>query len=409
MIKIKGKYLKAIEDFIEIFVLKEWWKVLALPQYQNLVSTIYSLQKKYLYEINTQKMIETEIYKFVAEQIDKNEKIPDINQGLKSELKNRLITTFESYPREYLVRFEMPKFPDWGEFDIKITDKIKIVSGKHDFDPYNIENLPKASRLVQALRGYPGTVYLQIDVKGYGDEQANSPAIASAISIAKQCAFVMTTFGIMQKEYYSPSKARATLEAKKQKYVIPVELPGSMRDCYLIKPIEIDLKIYDKDSEFTLLGDPGRAPNTNQEKIDAFTTKLYPLTNYFLHSKHPDFLSISAAIEWYQDSKYSDNQTFSYLAACIGLEALLGTDEYMDQMSKRLTDRFATLMGKGKTQRNNMAKEYIKVLQLRGEIVHAKQARLTPKHQETLTTVQQMLLDVIWRELHQMYKQSKNW
>jgi hypothetical protein len=171
-----------------------------------------------------------------------------------------------------------------------------------------------------------------------------------------------------------------------------------------IAPNEKKLVVHDELSATTLLLGKSRPAITDDERARALESALHPATRFFRAAKHDDFATVSAAIDWYQDSVFSDNQTFSYLAACIGLESLLGGDEHMDGMSKRLADRYAFLLGKGRSERNALASDYTKVLKLRGTLVHAKTARLTDDDRETLSLAQEMLMKAIWHELHHMYR-----
>lgn len=229
-----------------------------------------------------------------------------------------------------------------------------------------------------------------------------------ALSVTKQLAFLLNAFKITHPEYsLKTSKADLKIYERSTSRVEPISLPHGMSKTFGVMKInESKLTIPDDSKKLqSLLAIGATKPaTTNEEYIEGFKSSLSPIKEYFSHQEHPDFPAISAAIEWYQDSIESDNQTFSYLAACIGLEALIGTEDHMDAMSKRLTDRYAALMGKGRTDRNALAMKYQTVLRLRGEIVHAKSARLTAKHSSSLSDVQKMLWDVIWHEIKQMYK-----
>jgi len=98
------------------------------------------------------------------------------------------------------------------------------------------------------------------------------------------------------------------------------------------------------------------------------------------------------------------NHTFSYVAACIGLEALFGSDGYLENMSKRLADRYAFLIGKSREEHEQLISDYTEVLKLRGRLVHSKATRLKAEDVGLLATAQRMLLNAIWHELHAMYK-----
>ncbi|ANN66100.1 hypothetical protein BAU06_07190 [Bordetella bronchialis] len=113
-------------------------------------------------------------------------------------------------------------------------------------------------------------------------------------------------------------------------------------------------------------------------------------------------------MEWYFDSITVDNQTLAYLAACIGLEALLGygaeTPDRMEAMSVRLGDRYGFLMGQDRTDREKLAAEYRDVLAVRGHLVHARKPRLTQNELDNLRKAQEMLGNVIWKEVSTLLK-----
>jgi Apea-like HEPN len=174
--------------------------------------------------------------------------------------------------------------------------------------------------------------------------------------------------------------------------------------------VENKLLIFDgaKRGIATILGDGGRPPENAEEKIEALQLALHPAYQFSAIQDEEDYPAITAAIEWYQDSLFAENQTFSYLAACIGLEAILGGDDRIDNMSSRLTDRYSFLLGKDRAERKRLAKEYHEVLRTRGELVHAKQARLTGASKAYLPVAQQMLLNTIWHELQRVYRNQRN-
>ena len=53
---------------------------------------------------------------------------------------------------------------------------------------------------------------------------------------------------------------------------------------------------------------------------------------------------VKSAIKWCFDSYITENDTLSFLQVCIGLEALLGDDEYKGALTELLADRYAYLV-----------------------------------------------------------------
>jgi len=102
------------------------------------------------------------------------------------------------------------------------------------------------------------------------------------------------------------------------------------------------------------------------------------------------------------DSVSAENETFGYLAACIGLEAILtagdGADR-LDNLSARLSDRYGFLMGVGAQDRKKLSDEYRSLLNLRGKLVHARRRSLKANEQDQLHRVRYMLSSVIDKEV----------
>lgn len=418
MVKLKGKYLEPLKKFVSSFPFSSWNTYRNSDGFDSLIDTINSIHGKFLHKHHAEEIVLDVIINFIYENelIDldiatiSDERITE----LQIDLLEKLTFYIESLPREYVVHFPIQDFPDWGGYEIEITDRIKLISDSsefkkdHDFDFLNPTAKINLGLLSIADALYPKpklTTYLSIKCKGYGTTHPNSPATAEAISIAKQCAFLLETFNVMNFSYVQNPQAKILTIKPKQKEASrgeTITLPESIAKCLALKPNEASLQV--EEDGATLITRTTRPATTNEEKISALSENLSPIKTYFTKQNHSDFTSLCAGIEWYQDSRYSHNDTFAYLAACIGLEALLGTDDFMDNMSKRLADRYASIMGKGRTERNDLAKKYERVLKIRGQLVHAKEAKLNTDLQSSLLEAQSMLHRLVLHELNQIYK-----
>lgn len=165
--------------------------------------------------------------------------------------------------------------------------------------------------------------------------------------------------------------------------------------------------MYDEPVQGSLLTHPSRSPQSDEEVSDAIEQCLQPVKRYFKARSNPDFESIAAAIEWFLDSQFAENDTFSYIAACIGLEAILGSSGHVDGLSKRLTDRYAFMLGGSRQEREEAISQYTQVLNLRGKLVHAKAARLGRDDRPLLFVARNMLLRVIRHELRRIFSVEK--
>lgn len=315
-----------------------------------------------------------------------------------------LISKIESYPRAYTCRIKLPSFPAYVTQTNEFADDVRLVM---------VSRSRIAAEIVQTMEVQEepddqiGT-WIEVDSKGYGTSSLESPAVSAAMSTVKQCLFVLESFQVLKSTYYPPLASTAFLVDQSCGDIQPLVLSTPFAEhCGLLIPNEDKLEVWEG-GKASLLGNLRPAAN-EEEKARAIKGATRCLERYLQARQHPDFERLAAAIEWYQDSKISDNQTFSYLAACIGLEAILGEESVMHEMSNRLADRYAFRMGSTRSKRIELATEYGEVLTLRGRLVHAKSARLkSPKDRQLLYRVQQMLYSLIWHELEILYKDEKD-
>ena len=396
---VKGKYLAAIEKYVSTLVLGQGFLVKWNPEFEALQKVIVGLPGHFLSENNVASIVIEKCLEFRNAHLDRTGTLSDPkNSDLRESLVGLIKEYLESLPRKYTLRIGLASFPRWGAAKYEISRSIRIVID----DPL----LTGKNVLAQFIAGHEGIVpptYIEFSASGYSDWSPDSPAASDCLSLAKQCAFILTSYGIC-KSNFSQNKATATLTDDGTNTLGKIVLPDAMARCFgNLIPNEEKLLV-DDNNGMTIISTPGRPAATNEEKSMAFGGMLYHATRFFETQNHPDFESIAVAIEWHQDSIFADNQTFSYLAACIGLEALFGSDSHLENMSKRLADRYAFLLGKSRKEREKMIAEYTSVLNLRGRLVHSKAARLSGENVSLLYTAQRMLINSIWHELYAMYK-----
>lgn len=410
-IRLKGKYLKPIEAYVESLGFEDWLDNFENASYQPLSETILKLHP-FLDGGSVFQIVFSELSKFFREKKEGQGRLSNaLNNDYKSDLIERLKSAIERYPRKYEICIETSGVPYFGDAAVQISDQISWVSGSYVFEE------PSTNRLAEILQSYvPKTpkacTFFRICVDGYGDRSADSSAVAEAISLAKQATFILFAKGILVSAY-SGRSARATLTPLDElEASMVISLPDSLaRGIGKLSPNEKQLIAYDERDEhgrpYTILGNPGRPAANDQEKLNALVEGVRLAKDFFAKTEHADFESISSAIEWYEDSVFSDNQTFSYLAACIGMEALLGEREHLNEMTNRLCDRYSFLMGKGSSERKQLWGQYHEILDIRGKLVHAKKRRLDRADASKLWRVQDMLLQTIRRELRQMIRDTR--
>ncbi|MBM2835346.1 MAG: hypothetical protein HW406_2507, partial [Candidatus Brocadiaceae bacterium] len=109
--------------------------------------------------------------------------------------------------------------------------------------------------------------------------------------------------------------------------------------------------------------------------------------------------SIKTAIEWTFDSITNDNDTFAFIQACIGLEAILGDDGTKEKLMKTLADRCAYLLGGKISNRRKVREDFEKLYDIRSKLVHGRKVKLDNEQLGFLRFAQNMLESIIWKEI----------
>lgn len=393
--RLTGKYLQLLEAFARSLVMDaDSFLVNATPEYNALTEALAKVFWEHLTPENIQTIIFRQCMYFEVENAGRVGSLsaPE-NKDLLDELVTRLKSFFESIPRECTLRIELPSM-HIPTGSIRLSDDVSLVGSVSQ----TVSNM---------LASNPASAtYLEVLVEGYGDTSAESPAASAALSIAKQFAFVAQVFGVVKTNYMATPGASLFRDSAYSDFA-QMTIPEGARKCFSrLKVNPEKLVMYDWLLEGTTprsllsYGAPPRSPEGEKEIQLALNHLLTDVRRFFSARSNEDFEPIAAAIEWYQDSMFADNDTFAYIAACIGLEAVLGSaDEQLDSLSKRLADRYAFLMGKGRKEREALRKDYGDVLKLRGRLVHGKAARINSKERPLLGKVQDLLLQLLWKEI----------
>lgn len=404
-INVKGKYLAAIENYVSTLELGQGVLARWNSEFEALQEDIVRLHGRFLSKSNAVGIVVEKCFEFEAAHAGRTGALSDPNNAdLRALLVARIKEYLESLPREYTLRIGLSSFPQWGIAKFEISKSIRIITGNPPLTGINA--------LVQLTPAQGGSEphfasYIEFSASGYSDWSPDSQAASACLSFAKQCAFILTSHGIC-KLSYKQSKAMATLSDDRIGHTQEVILPDAVARCFGRLSIDEEKLLVDDKNGMTVVSATGRRAATNEEKNMSFDWLLYHVRRFFEAQSHPDFESIAVAIEWYQDSFFADNQNFSYIAACIGLEALFGSEDQLENMSNRLADRYAFLLGKSRTEREKMIADYKNVLRLRGRLVHSKVARLSGDDLDLLRVAQKMLKNAIWHELYAMYQAKDN-
>lgn len=309
-----------------------------------------------------------------------------------------LVGFLESLPRTYVVRFELPGVPYWGDFSVQLADNVAMTSRRPSSDA-QVQNA-----LVRALRGQSQeadvAVGLELTLQGYASASPESPVVAEALALLKQVLHLLKHAGVLTPVHWEDRRARVEVLDVSDGSTKGITLPDQLAKALgALGPDQKSLQVMDL-SAGTLLTRSFRSPKTDAEWVNAVTHSSRLVSRYFANRHLTGFARVAAAIEWYEDSLLNNDQSMAFLAACIGLESIFGEESTgMSEMSQRLGDRYSFMLGKDRDHRSRLASEFKEVLKLRGELVHARRSRLRPKDRAQLDKVR----DMLWRSIsHEM-------
>ncbi len=321
---------------------------------------------------------------------------------LSPELARYYVEYLESLPRKYSVRISLPSLPILGKFHLQLADNISLdcAAASRRGEPEGLSS----SAIESASPPIDECVVLEIRVDGFASHSLESQGIADAIALAKQCSFLLEVTESMQVERWVSYRSKAALIDHANGQIHEIELPERLAEHLgCLQLVSDRLTVYS--SSGGLLGGY-RAAETSAEKIEALDKNLRQPRKFFSGTHLPGFHRIAAAIEWHQDSVLDDDQTMAFLAACIGLESIFGDEESITELSKRLGDRYAFMLGQNRADRERLVKEFAEILVTRGALVHARARRLRGRDRQQLDRVRAMLKDSIRHELNPFFAQD---
>lgn len=396
-LRLSEKYLRQIAALASTVPIERWWAALDTEAYRTLARSVADIHKAHMTEHDVGYVLIGAVVECIAGvgQARTGLLTDAPNADLRDKFCDFLRARIESLPWAIQVNFPLPQFINFDGFTLRISDSISL----------RTEWAPPSSKEqmhgLLALAVPKNHAWLCIDVKGFIAPELETSALSIAISQAKQCLYFFSLFSWARPHHMQGQVVTATAILPQLQHGI--RLPPSLaRYLGTLTSHDDALQVFEPKAGKSILGGEFRQAVTPGERASALQGKLRVAQQFFLRRGNADFDAIAAAIEWYMDSITSDNQTFAYIAACIGLEALLGlgdASERMDAMSSRLCDRYGFLLGAGRNERERLSLEYRDILNLRGKLVHARSKRLTAGEREKLSQVQRMLAKVIDREI----------
>ncbi len=321
---------------------------------------------------------------------------PETLKAIRDDLKTYLL----SFPRDYELWIELPSMPKWGSGELPISHTLALA---------------ETTRLGTASDAKGDTVvYVRARTKGYGAGRFETTAVSNAISDVKQ---FFQLFRRLPQFSYRRGLIGAIISDQKSQAVLidpgfttetmTIRLPTDIQTFTNTASIDEEkLETYDHSKASTLLGGEMRPASTRAEKESALGRALVPITRLLNCPRDTwiDAQRIRTALEWSFDSEQNDNQTLSFIQACVGLEALVGDDDQDEPLVSRLADRVAYLLGQNHEDRIGIRKRFRTIYDIRSKIIHGRRARLKPADASELYLARGMLGDVITEETNRLLR-----
>lgn len=325
------------------------------------------------------------------------------------QFRNDVCKYLRSLPRNFEITFDLPSMPSWGEGALSLANNIALVE-RPAISPET--GLKAKNAIAAALLKVPVEqhvpVALRINATGYGSGSVDATAVSSAISQLKQL-FQMFRRIKPYKAGRGLRNSRMTAEVKCRVIdpaypdeVIFVRLPVQLSS--FLASVSLDENEL-KPRAVGLLSGPARKAETRGEKSTALLESMSLITSVLnCPESWPDADRLRSALEWGFDSQENDNQTFAFIQACIGLEALLGDDDKDEPLTTRLADRCSYILGTSHNDRAAIRKRFKKMYGVRSKVVHGRSARLSLSDAQELNSAQTMLANVIAAEANVLWE-----
>lgn len=298
----------------------------------------------------------------------------------------RVVDFLKSIPRSYLLTVKLPaiSMPDLG---YEIAPGVDLVSS----------NLSPPAHLGSAVSNVGSVVEgtsLRIRIQGYYHTHTEPAMVDAAVGLLKQCTYLLLAFEVLKKGVFQPDRiATASIQDSHTLQSSFIGLPEGLQR-YLSR-----LALAGNVEPETGLLQPARL-TASQFPPKWMADGLSSVRTYFLNAQTQTSLTrVSAAMEWLVDAESGTDQTMGYLAACIGVESLLGEETEPEVHTSRLADRYSYMLGQTREQRAKLAGEFLEAFKTRGKIVHARRTRLAGKDLDQLRSIFGILRNLLLHEV----------
>ncbi|SAL11968.1 hypothetical protein AWB64_00460 [Caballeronia sordidicola] len=319
-------------------------------------------------------------------------------------------------PLSGLMRLEQAEIP--------ITEHITLIDGSfsEELRAY-VESAKPSNGLLKTLgkevvSNRTGVSrFIKVRGSGFASDDPEGNVMSDALSIIKQFVFIGLATGTLGQRY-SPRRwdMRSTAGQfpsfvvdqrgpghKVHGVSVPYDLNDFLQQLYFKEPLEV----MDSKPGKSLLTANKRAATTGED-IHQAVRLSFSTASKFLSLKSPDSIPIRAAMEWYVDSSATSNESIAFLQRCIGLEALLGVDGGRRDVTERLADRYAYMLGRTESERMNLRQAFKGMYSHRGDVVHGRASKLMKAHRPASAAAAEMLLRCTWAEMHNMLRSTNS-
>lgn len=382
---------KKLDDYIDAT------NVLASGSVEHRHDTTYSSFAKevikhapwaiYLREFDVHQIASDHVFRALRKfEVTRKQKLSTIlGSETTKQLKEQIVAYLRSIPRGYCVCFELPRAQVPGLSCMSLTKDIDLFVVAKDDPLPGVRNSPSMT-ITSLFAPSPGLTvgktYLRFRVPGYANWSLDSSAVALAYSRFRQLLQLAVSMGLLRRDYLPRTHDRSSLSSEVFVYGDPddpeerlsVALPFSVSD--FVATLTLDESKLTVPSGFL---SPDRQPATPDEKIAAIMRLLQDaLVLFDADDSDEAGNSIRAALEWGFEAETNQNQTFSFVQACIGIEALLGEELDAEAgLTRQLADRCAFLLGKTREDRGFIRKLFTDLYRTRSKLVHGKAVRLS--------------------------------
>jgi Apea-like HEPN len=322
-------------------------------------------------------------------------------------LEDELVEFMESLPRRYTFEFPIQTPVPFGAPEIKLSKTLALVEVQRSAPATagslgglmaGLGNLPAETTQVTTITA------LRVHAVGYFDDSDEDSAAQYALSALRQFASLAYADGMMHDDWRTDASAHSNeaqvldicnASAQAKSLALP---DATVR---LLRRRKLSKALFGKSSR-GVRGDLAKAllqqPVPERERAVAVKENLAVIARV-LSAPQRDAKHLRTGAEWLFDSQSETNETTALLFAAIGLEAVL--DSPPIEVTARLGDRVAYLLGQGQTQRKQIAEAYAKFYRVRSALVHGRERTLDADGRSQTHWGQQILRSVLAKDLEQ--------